>query len=323
MEPDSDAASEDGPRDAFLGDEPEARASRAVTLIQLPSLSDARGITGGPDGNIWFTETEAGKLGRSTLSGTITEYAPPTTDSEPWGITSGPDGNLWFTECTGDKIGRSTPSGVITEFDLPERDGCPGPITQGPDGNLWFGETFGEHVGRITPDGVVTEFAVRSSGVVGIATGKDGALWFALSGITQSVAESGTVGRITTTGVITYIDLPPGCVAEGMAFDRDGDVWFGEGFAWRLGRLSAGGSLTRFTYTPPSSCGSGTYEVTRGPDGAIWFGTIGCSLIGRMDGAGSATMYHIPVYGPLAITAGADGDLWFTTAASSIGHVKP
>ncbi|MGH7867215.1 MAG: virginiamycin B lyase family protein, partial [Candidatus Dormibacteraceae bacterium] len=116
-----------------------------MTLFTVPGgNSQPYGITTGPDGNLWFTElingsngriSPGGKIGRITPSGTITEFAMPTPNSEPWGITRGPDGNLWFTDVSGNKIGRITTSGRVTEFDMPDRLGVG--IVTGPDGNLW------------------------------------------------------------------------------------------------------------------------------------------------------------------------------------------
>jgi virginiamycin B lyase len=63
-----------------------------------------RGITAGPDGNLWFAEAD--HIGRITPAGSITAFPLPTQGSSPEGITAGPDGNLWFTEYIGNKIGR-------------------------------------------------------------------------------------------------------------------------------------------------------------------------------------------------------------------------
>jgi len=70
------------------------------------------GITSGPDGNLWFTEPEVNKIGRITPTGSVQEFALPTTcggNCAPSEITGGPDGNLWFTENEGNHIGRITP----------------------------------------------------------------------------------------------------------------------------------------------------------------------------------------------------------------------
>jgi virginiamycin B lyase len=64
-------------------------------------------ITAGPDGNLWFTEALANKIGRISTAGVVTgEFAVPTAGSSPQGITAGPDGNLWFTEEAANKIGQ-------------------------------------------------------------------------------------------------------------------------------------------------------------------------------------------------------------------------
>jgi len=80
-----------------------------VTEFPTPTTDSAPwGIAAGPDGNLWFTETNGNKIGRITTSGTITEFPLPTAGSGPSDIAAGPDGNLWFTEGAG-KIGRIKP----------------------------------------------------------------------------------------------------------------------------------------------------------------------------------------------------------------------
>jgi serine/threonine protein kinase len=78
-----------------------------ITEFPLPIYSSQpNGITAGPDGNLWFTQWNADRIGRISTSGTITEFSLPASPSQPDGITAGPDGNLWFTEYDGDQIGR-------------------------------------------------------------------------------------------------------------------------------------------------------------------------------------------------------------------------
>jgi|SRR5258708_2189257 len=74
-----------------------------ISEFPLSSNSYARGITAGPDGNLWFTEP--GKIGRITPTGTISEFPLPTSESTSAFITTGPDGAIWFTERSS-KIGR-------------------------------------------------------------------------------------------------------------------------------------------------------------------------------------------------------------------------
>ena len=89
--------------------------------IPAPFLGSLpEGIAAGPDGNLWFAETNGNQIGRITTSGPITEFPIPTADSRPDGITAGPDGNLWFTEENpANKIGRITTAGVIPSSPSP------------------------------------------------------------------------------------------------------------------------------------------------------------------------------------------------------------
>jgi len=68
-------------------------------------------ITTGPDGNLWFTESNTNQIGKfSPANNKITEYNVPlsgTTNTNPDGIAVGPDGNLWFTEGTDDESASS------------------------------------------------------------------------------------------------------------------------------------------------------------------------------------------------------------------------
>ena len=77
------------------------------------------GITAGPDGNLWFTEYDAGRIGRITPAGVVTEFSAGITDgSSPRAIVTGADGNLWYTDTNGRRIGRITTAGVVTEFSV-------------------------------------------------------------------------------------------------------------------------------------------------------------------------------------------------------------
>jgi virginiamycin B lyase len=86
----------------------------AVIIHTFPATfnSSPAGIAAGPDGDMWFTEFDGNKIGRTTTAGAITEFAVPTDFSVPSGIAAGPDGNLWFTERKGNKIGQVVLSGI-------------------------------------------------------------------------------------------------------------------------------------------------------------------------------------------------------------------
>jgi virginiamycin B lyase len=78
----------------------------AFTEYPVPTASgEPHAIITGADGALWFAEWGAAKIGRITVSGSITEYTIPT-PSNPQAMTLGPDGAVWFTEYTANTIGR-------------------------------------------------------------------------------------------------------------------------------------------------------------------------------------------------------------------------
>ena len=110
------------PGPATAGSQPQA----TVTEFQLPHAgSRPYTIVTGPDGNLWFTESDRGTIGRITPSGTITEFPLEEQESGPYGITVGADGNLWFTERFANQIGKITTSGTITEYPVPTPNAQP------------------------------------------------------------------------------------------------------------------------------------------------------------------------------------------------------
>ena len=114
-----------------------------------PGLAD---IAAGPDGNLWFTESQTNLIGRMTPAGVVTEFPVPTDNSTPLGIATGPDGNIWFAESKGNKIG------PLQRDD--DRPGCrriappaPGTVGQG----LTYTITVTNHGPAEATDVVLTE----------------------------------------------------------------------------------------------------------------------------------------------------------------------
>jgi uncharacterized repeat protein (TIGR01451 family) len=173
-----------------------------VTRFPTPTTDACRvfgsapvcGITVGPDGNLWFTQTQAKRIGKITLSGEITEYFADGAGGEFfYEITAGPDGNLWVADSSASII-RVTPSGVIAFFD--RQNMVPVGITSGPDGNVWFTDPGSHSIGRITPEGVITLLPTPSASSFprSIVTAADGKIYF-----TENAAAAPKIGRLDPT----------------------------------------------------------------------------------------------------------------------------
>jgi streptogramin lyase len=308
----------------------DERILLSVTEFPVPTpQSNPYGITRGPDGNLWFTEALAGKIGRITPAGAITEFsAGITPGGQPTRITAGPDGNLWFTEQFPDRIGRITPAGVITEFSagIPSFSEPYG-ITAGPDGNLWFtmeqgggGRLVGA-IGRITPAGVVTVFSLGSITQPNLITaGPDGNLWFGEFG--NDPQAPGKIGRITPAGAITEFGGLPDQVS-GVTAGPDGNLWFTEPSHFTIGKITPAGVITEVART---SAGAVPSEIRTGPDGNLWFTEVGRDRIGRLTPAGVLTEFDATsqpwATWPVGIAVGPDGNIWYTElAGNQIGRL--
>src|SRR5574341_1269145 len=213
----------------------------AITLDEyvIPtSNSSPFQIIVGPDRNLWFTEFAAGKIGRITTGGAITEFSLSTPFSNAGWIAAGPDGHVWFTVDHPDRIhriGRITPGGTITEFDLPNPGESPYSLIAGKDGNLWYA-VAGKKIGKISTSGLVTEYPLP-------------------------VGDLNQISEITTDaeGNIVFIQLrsqPPPLQSE-----------------YFLGKLTPNG-----VFTESSLGKLDLFSITDlgvGPDGFLWYSTFG------------------------------------------------
>jgi streptogramin lyase len=205
-------------------------------------LPNVGGITSGPGGRVYFTETSAAidppagpaeEVGSMGVHGGVTPGIPGA-PSVPGAVTEDRAGNLWFAEAGSEEIARLTPAGVITQVPVGVvvRD-----ITVGPDGNLWF--TSENAIGRLSPSGTgLTLFPVP---VVPdqITAGPDGNLWFTTSSTaTVDGRESGELGRITTAGVPTLFTQGITGIGTFGITATPTQVWFTEGASDRLGVVS-------------------------------------------------------------------------------------
>ena len=271
-------------------------------------------ITKGPDGNLWFTNSQASGVGlnivgKITMAGAITIY---NTGDTPIAITSGPDGNLWVTESV--HVAKISTAGVETEYALMNGGGFDS-ITTGPDGNIWFTEAF--DVGYVTPGGVVTEFALSEFTsfiyLSGITSGADGALWF-------QGDFTNNIGRVTTAGQLTNTyALNAGSQISYNTLGPDGNIWFTGNYGDLVGKVNTSGVVTTY----PTAQGALPAGIAAGPDGNLWFVEQGTYKVAKITTSGAITEYPVGQTKPelWSIAAGPDGNLWFTEAAASYNNI--
>jgi streptogramin lyase len=165
----------------------------------------------------------------------------------------------------------------------------------------------------------ITRFTVPRIAVA-IAAGPDGNLWF-------TEGFGGSVGRMTTDGVVTEFAIPTaGVTASAITAGPGGNLWFteyrsadetGPGVAM-IARITAAGEITEF----PISTSYAPFTIVTGSDGGLWFGSAEGRIV-RFGVAG--VMREFSTGGGLACLArGPDGNLWFarnSTISSWIGRI--
>ena len=178
--------------------------------------------------------------------------------------------------------------------------------------------TIGENDWKPHLNSWLTSITSTTQSAGPIIAGPDGALWFLTGG--------NTIGRITTSGVVSAFTGPGIASPVDIVDGPDGALWFTNEGNNSIGRITTSGIVTDFT-DPTITNPSG---LAVGPDGALWFtnkgtnsgGTFVGSSIGRITTDGVVSNYTVPsISAADAITAGPDGALWFEDG-NSIGRIS-
>jgi virginiamycin B lyase len=310
------------------------RPPPTINLYPAPTGASPNRITGGSDGNLWFTEEEA-KIARFNMKQqTIDEFTVPQTPST-WGIVQVPGGDLWFTgqDSSVYRVIMTATAPQIVPYTADNtvcNSGCTfAGIASGSDGNIWFTDiATGNQVGRLTIGGwKFTEYNVptTSSAPHEIAPGPDGNLWFTEQGRFN-------IGKIALGPPITIseIGLPTqtvGNVPQGIVAGPDGNVWFTE-YANGVGRISPrDGQIIEFAAPAAGNLPRQFEVIALGPDGNLWFTEGSACQIGRITPTGAVTEFAIPPGTPFCelrgITAGPDSQVWFVDLGGRIGSLPP
>ena len=290
------------------------------TILEYPiptASSSPYGITQGPDGNMWFTEssTSVRKVAKITPGGVITEYPLAAGDSFPGTIVSGSDGKLWLVDEASHLISVTT-SGTIAHYSAAD----PSSVAAGPDNNLWVAEFNGKKVDVYSTAGVLLHSYASNTNPSNlqlelITAGPDGNMWF------DTFSGDNVVQMITGTGATTTFTYSPTIqdVMRGITTGPDGNIWAVASDSNLIAKITPAGVLKTFTIP---SANAQAYGIATGPDGALYFTEPGVNQttnkIGRITTAGVITEYTIPttLSGPVFIAQGPNNTMWFTEGRS-------
>jgi virginiamycin B lyase len=82
---------------------------------------------------------------------------------------------------------------------------------------------------------------------------------------------------VTLTGSITEL-MPNNLSISNLTAGPDGNIWFTESAGNYIGRMTLGGTVTRFMVP---TAASGPLQIVTGPDSNLWFTETNAGKIGR------------------------------------------
>ncbi len=202
-------------------------------FLSMNPYGDQQDIVDGGDGCMYASEPGAADIYGFSLTTTICPTGTFPGSNTPVGLVKGPDGNIWYADSSGTVGYFSIPGHVITQM-AATGGANPSYLTVGSDGHIWFTVPNGSYVQNVSTSGTLSaQYPMPSSigGLGGIVSGSDGALWVA--------GGAGGIARVTTSGVVTTYSqgLGPTDDPFAMATGPDGNIWFTETNANKIGRL--------------------------------------------------------------------------------------
>ncbi len=298
-----------------------AKRPKQPTFKSLPAAtqgSTVPAITRGPDGRMWYPETNADQIGAITNAGVASHYPSGEMTGQPNTIAVGPDGALWYTLYGTGKVGRMTTTGAHTEFDTGAVANSLVGVGAGASGTVWGGGEFSQLWSLDSGGAIVLHVvppALTASRIPsGFVAGKDGRTWVDLGIFLAAIDGAGNVTEYTQ-------GFDPNPNIRALVPGPDGNVWFTDSQDLNrtgvIGRITPAGVVTLFS--KGLKTGSAPLGITVGPDHNLWFTeNAGGPHIARITPAGRITTYRIPLpgsYNATGIARGTGRTLWVTSNA--------
>lgn len=289
-------------------------------------FSGGGAMVSGPDGNLWYIDSQH-KIARLTpQSGAVTDFAAPTAPNDVayGGMVRGKDGNIWYV--ANYTLGRISMNGEFKEYALPKDSGFVGGIVAGTDGTLWV--TMGSP--DLTKPGALLQVTLPSDPSAApriakvplpsttqmgpIAAAPDGSLWLSMF-VTSGQNTSTHITRITPTGAITQLPVSISGAVSSLTAGPDGKMWY-VSVPNHMGQITLAGAVTLFNVSEIGEM-PGLPTLAVGSDNNAWFATKD-SRIGRITPAGVVTTYSLPHSGGgiSNITVGPEGGIWLLNGYS-------
>lgn len=136
-----------------------------------------------PTGQLWFTESQAGKIGViNTESGEIQEFSPQTKLESPEALYFDTEGNLWVAEHTGLRIAKfNLLLKTFERITVPDPDALPFGMAEDRFGNIWFAQHTIDKLAVYDPHNnnlIELDIPTQQSFVQFMTSDDDNNIWF-------------------------------------------------------------------------------------------------------------------------------------------------
>jgi streptogramin lyase len=310
-----------GRRPVAEGLEPRRLLAIVTTQFPIPGGSPSpQGVSLGGDGNFWFTEDEASKIGVfNPATGKTLDFPTPSPASQPYAITSAPNGSLWFTELESGKIGQVNPTThAITEYSVNGFSHLG--IAADASGNIWLSDDESSTITEFDPTTHATTLVLIPSGYVALSMtrGPDGNIWFTdkAPGPASNYPGPGNVGEVNPTTHAVQ-EFPVNFFPNGITPGPDGNLWFTSQLS---GVVASINPTSHAIATYPLASGAPTTGIASGPGNDVSFGQG--ATVGAIDTTTHIVLYAFPAGNsfPAGFTTGPGGNPWFINSFGATGN---
>lgn len=227
-------------RATFCQSENDTRSTKYITEFKIPTAcTQPLSITTDPSGNVWFTETNTGKLAKfDPATDTFQEFDNPLWQkgekSMTWGIYYAPDGNIWFSDSQHNLIWKfDTQTKTYSRFVFPKSFGQSEAFPQvlKPDGaDLVVNDFTGRKVSIFSTNqtgGDLKTIDINSPGnfnfTSDVTVDASGKIWFT---VWTYQLGGDLVNYDPQTSHFSNYTLPSGILApNGISIGPRGDIW--------------------------------------------------------------------------------------------------
>jgi len=303
----------------------ELHSGAVPTVAEFPFGIQPYGIACAPDGAIYYTDSEARKIGRIGRDGTHEAMPLPSLADRPFGIAAGTSGDLWITEWSNPSADGKAGIQLVSRLDPTSGEyecrsivgyGTPRHIVLGPDDQMWF--TIGASLGAISPDGTLRVFEPswmspwKGFESNGITVAPDGIIWIGVGGRAPGLAS------FDPRSEAWQLHRMEGYFPQGLAAAPDGRIWF-TSFGYKKV-----GWLQRNQITEVDFDGS-PFGLIATSSTEIWVTDFSNNRLALLDPEDGSIVRYVNLNTsrtePQLLAADSSGDLWVTLQKGAIAHV--